>query len=126
MDNASGYFLTTAACAWFREQYLGADGDPTHPHVSPLLAEDLSGLPPAHVVTAGCDPLCDEGRAYATALRAAGVEVGESHFPAMFHGFYGFPQLLEDARTAQAAVTEVIVSTLSDRKNSGNPGGRAG
>ncbi|QNS07724.1 alpha/beta hydrolase [Streptomyces xanthii] len=125
-DNASGYFLTTAACAWFREQYLGPDGDPAHPRVSPLLAEDLSGLPPAHVVTAGCDPLCDEGRAYATALREAGVQVGESYFPAMFHGFFGFPQLLEDARAAHAAVTEVIVSTLTDRKNSGATGGGAG
>ncbi|MGY0022112.1 alpha/beta hydrolase [Streptomyces sp. YJ-C3] len=124
--NAAGYFLTAAHCRWFRDQYLGSDGDPAHPHVSPLLAEDLAGLPAAHVVTAGCDPLCDEGRAYATALRAAGVPVTESHFPHMFHGFFGFPELLGDARQARADVAQVIVSSVRDRKNSGNTGGCAG
>ncbi|WP_338693670.1 alpha/beta hydrolase [Streptomyces sp. Q6] len=117
--NATGYFLTAAHCAWFREQYLGPEGDPAHPHVSPLLADDLAGLPPAHVVTAGCDPLCDEGRAYASALRAAGVTVTESHFPHMFHGFFGFPELLDDARRAHADVAQVIVSSARDRKNGG-------
>ncbi|MFE6895217.1 alpha/beta hydrolase [Streptomyces sp. NPDC057694] len=125
-DNADGYFLTAAHCAWFREQYLGPDGDPADPRVSPLLADDLTGLPPAHVVTAGCDPLCDEGRAYASALRDAGVPVTESRFPGMFHGFFGFPELLDDARRALADVVEVIVSSGRDRKNDGDAGGRAG
>ncbi|MBO1330217.1 alpha/beta hydrolase [Streptomyces sp. VRA16 Mangrove soil] len=124
--NADGYFLTAAHCAWFREQYLGPDGDPAHPHVSPLLAERLDGLPAAHVVTAGCDPLCDEGRAYAQALKDAGVPVTESSFPGMFHGFFGFPELLEDARRALADVVEVIVSSRRDRKNDGDHGGGAG
>jgi len=123
--NADRYFLTAAHCRWFVEQYLGRDGDRAHPHVSPLLA-DLASLPPAHIVTAGCDPLCDEGRAYATALREAGVEVTESHFPRMFHGFFGFPELLDDARAALADVANAIVSTASDRKNDGQPGGNAG
>ncbi|MFF2509290.1 alpha/beta hydrolase [Streptomyces sp. NPDC058067] len=123
--NADRYFLTAAHCRWFVEQYLGADGDRSHPHVSPLLA-DLTGLPPAHIVTAGCDPLCDEGRAYATKLRARGTEVTESHFPRMFHGFFGFPELLDDARTAVADVAKAIVSTGSGRKNSGEVGGDAG
>ncbi|MFI7342896.1 alpha/beta hydrolase [Streptomyces sp. NPDC050085] len=125
-ENADGYFLTAAHCAWFLDQYLGPDGDAAHPRVSPLLAEDLGGLPPAHVVTAGCDPLCDEGRAYAKALRDAGTDVTESHFPGMFHGFFGFPELLDDARRARAAVAEGIVSTGLDRKNFGDTGGRAG
>ncbi|MHB9755460.1 alpha/beta hydrolase [Streptomyces sp. BYX5S] len=124
--NAEGYFLTAAHCVWFREQYLGADGDPAHPHVSPLLADSLAGLPAAHIVTAGCDPLCDEGRAYARALRDAGVAVTEGHFPRMFHGFFGFPELLEDAREAVAGAAEVIASTVRDRKNSGDLGGMAG
>jgi acetyl esterase len=124
--NAAGYFLTAAHGRWFRDQYLGPDGDPAHPHVSPLLAEDLTELPPAHIVTAGCDPLCDEGRAYASALRGAGVRVTESHFPHMFHGFFGFPDLLGDARRAQADVAEVIVSSGRDGKNGGDTGGRAG
>ncbi|MEU6660275.1 alpha/beta hydrolase [Streptomyces sp. NPDC046821] len=123
--NADHYFLTAAHCRWFAEQYLGPDGDRAHPHVSPLLA-DLTALPPAHIVTAGCDPLCDEGRAYAAALRASGVEATESHFPAMFHGFFGFPGLLDDARTALADIGKAIASTASDRKNGGGSGGYAG
>ncbi|MFF3491876.1 alpha/beta hydrolase [Streptomyces sp. NPDC002795] len=125
-SNAEGYFLTAAHCGWFREQYLGADGDPAHPRVSPLLAEDLAGLPAAHIVTAGCDPLCDEGRAYGKALRDAGVAVTEDHFPQMFHGFFGFPALLEDSRQALAGAVEAIVNTACDRKNSGDLGGGAG
>ncbi|MFJ9173387.1 alpha/beta hydrolase [Streptomyces sp. NPDC102360] len=124
--NAEGYFLTAAHCGWFREQYLGADGDPAHPHVSPLLAEDLAGLPAAHIVTAGCDPLCDEGRAYGKALRDAGVAVTEDHFPRMFHGFFGFPELLDDSRQALAGAAEAIVTTARHRKNSGDLGGSAG
>ncbi|MEU8888578.1 alpha/beta hydrolase [Streptomyces sp. NPDC048442] len=129
--NASGYFLTAAHMRWFWEQYLGPEGPGSaaarHPDVSPLRAADLSGLPPAHVLTAGCDPLCDEGREYAAALRAAGVEVGEQHFPAMFHGFLGFTGLLADSRTAMAAVTAAIAAVgVSGRKNFGDLGGGAG
>ncbi|MEI5100788.1 alpha/beta hydrolase [Streptomyces sp. PmtG] len=120
--NAEGYFLTRAHCHWFRAQYLGTHASPDDPRVSPLLA-DLTGLPPAHIVTAGCDPLCDEGRAYAARLRGAGVRVTEGRHPGMFHGFFGFPELLADARAAQETVAEAIASTLDDRKNSGLEGG---
>jgi acetyl esterase len=120
-----GLFLTAAHGRWFAEQYFGPDGDRTHPHASPALAE-LRGLPPAHIVTAGFDPLCAEGRAYAAQLRTAGVEVTESHYPAMFHGFYGFPELLADARDAQRRIAEVVVSAVSGRKKSGEDGGHAG
>ncbi|MGW1893675.1 alpha/beta hydrolase [Streptomyces sp. NPDC002004] len=123
--NSTGYFLTAAHCRWFLEQYLGPDGDPVHPHVSPLRA-DLTALPPAHVVTAGCDPLCDEGREYAAKLRAAGVGVTEAHYPEMFHGFFGFPDLLPDARDAHRGVTEVIASLAPDRKKEGEGWGSAG
>lgn len=132
-DGFTGYdtsFLTAAHGHWFREQYLGAylraGGDPADPRVSPLLAPDLTGLPPAVVVTAGHDPLCAEGRAYAARLRDAEVPVVEGYFPAMFHGFFGFPALLADARAAQETVGEAIVSTAGGRKNSGTVGGGAG
>ncbi|MFG2503045.1 alpha/beta hydrolase [Streptomyces sp. NPDC048441] len=123
--NATGYFLTAAHLRWFWEQYLGPDGDGTHPYASPLRA-DLAGLPPAHIVTAGCDPLCDEGSAYASRLRIAGVPVTRGHYPEMFHGFLGFPRLLEDARAAVAYVAEAVASTGCGRKNSGDVGGGAG
>lgn len=124
-SNATGYFLTAAHMRWFWEQYLGPDGDGTHPYASPLLA-DLTGLPPAHIVTAGCDPLCDEGAAYAEKLRLAGVLVTRGHHPQMFHGFLGFPRLLEDARAAVADVAEAVASTVSGRKISGDVGGVTG
>ncbi|MFJ2767079.1 alpha/beta hydrolase [Streptomyces sp. NPDC087300] len=124
-ENAEGCFLTAAHMRWFWRQYLGPDGDGAHPHASPLGAE-LTGLPPAHLVTAGCDPLRDEGFAYAHRLRAAGVPVTHGHHPEMFHGFLGFPGLLDEAETAVAAVAEAIASTVKGRKNSGEGGGAAG
>ncbi|MFE0173535.1 alpha/beta hydrolase [Streptomyces sp. NPDC059002] len=124
-ENAEGYFLTAAHMRWFWRQYLGPDGDGTHPDASPLGAR-LTGLPPAHLVTAGCDPLRDEGLAYAYRLRAAGVPVTLGHYPGMFHGFLGFPGLLDDAETAVAAVAEAIASTAEGRKNGGEGGGCTG
>jgi acetyl esterase len=119
VPDGEGYLLTAAHTRWFAEQYFGAEGDRMHPYASPALA-DPHGMPPAHVVTAGFDPLCAEGRAYAAELHAAGVPVTESHFPNMFHGFFGFPELLPDARAAQRAVAEVIAATMSGRKKSGD------
>ncbi|WP_328557063.1 MULTISPECIES: alpha/beta hydrolase [unclassified Streptomyces] len=120
-----GYFLTATQGRWFAEQYFGPGGDRAHPWASPMVA-DPHGLPPAHVVTAGFDPLCDEGHAYAARLREGGVPVTENHYSGMFHGFFGFPELLADARAAQQAVAHVIASTVSGRKKSGEGGGCAG
>lgn len=119
--NARGYYLTETVMRWFGAQYFGSDGDLTHPYAAPLRA-DLTGLPPAHVITAGCDPLCDEGRAYAEKLRSAGVPATERHFPGMFHGFFNLEGLLADAAEAMAGLGEVIASASSDRKIDGRGG----
>ncbi len=71
-ENADGYGLTTPLLRWFVEHYIDA-GDRNDPRFAPLRADDLSGLPPAIVVTAEFDPLRDDGAAYAAALDAAGV-----------------------------------------------------
>ncbi|HKI73737.1 MAG TPA: alpha/beta hydrolase, partial [Pseudomonadales bacterium] len=71
-ENAEGYMLTRDTMTWFFGHYLG-DTDSKNPYISPLHAEDLSGLPPATVITAQYDPLRDEGEAYAGRLKAAGV-----------------------------------------------------
>jgi acetyl esterase len=93
--NGADYFLTRTKMAWFWEQYCGDDG--SHPYASPLKAEDLSGLPPATVVTAEFDPLRDEGEAYAAALEAAGVPTSSLRGAGLFHGFFGLDELLPDA-----------------------------
>jgi acetyl esterase len=96
-ENAEGYFLTRTHMAWYWEQYLGPDGDGSHPYASPIRADDLSGLPPATVLTAELDPLRDEGEAYATALAAAGTPTEARRADGLFHGFFGLDELLPEA-----------------------------
>lgn len=84
---ADGYLLTREAIAWFKGNYLRGPEDESDWRASPLRAGELAGLPSAYVVTAGFDPLRDEGRAYAERLRAAGGHVTYECFEGMIHGF---------------------------------------
>ncbi len=85
---ATGYMTTAAAIRWYWDQYLGANALPEPAHlVAPPNADSHAGLPPAVVLTAGLDPLHDEGVAYARALRAAAVPVVHRDYPGLFHGF---------------------------------------
>ncbi|MDQ6692327.1 MAG: alpha/beta hydrolase, partial [Candidatus Dormibacteraeota bacterium] len=96
--NASGYGLTVESMRWYWEQYLGGDGDRASPDVAPLKVPDLSGLPPALVVTCGFDPLLDEGVAYARRLQEAAVAVKHIHEADMIHGYLPMPALISRAR----------------------------
>lgn len=85
---AEGYFLTRDQMDWYKDRYFRNFGaDPADPRLSPLLAGDFADLPPAHVVTAGFDPLRDEGEEYAAALGAAGVAVSLRRHRGLIHGF---------------------------------------
>lgn len=86
MSFAQGYLLTRDNMLWFRDNYL-LPGDYDDWRASPLRAADLARLPPAHIITAGYDPLLDEGRAYSDRLVAAGVPVLYECFEGMAHGF---------------------------------------
>lgn len=82
-----GYFLTAAKMRWFIEQYLDSPADAENPLASPVLVESFAGLPPALLITAGLDPLLDEGIEYGARLRQAGVEVEHVNFDGWPHGF---------------------------------------
>jgi acetyl esterase len=84
---AEGFLLTKESMDWYEEQLLGPDGDRRDPRASPLLAADLAGVAPALVVTAGFDPLRDEGEAYAARLRGAGVRTIARRHDGYIHGF---------------------------------------
>ena len=99
-ENATGFLLTRDAMRWFWNHYLASEGQGKEPYASPLLAKSLTGLPPALVITAGCDPLRDEGEAYAARLRDAGVPVTLTRYEGMFHGFIRMTRLLDKAKAA--------------------------
>ncbi|QGN48524.1 alpha/beta hydrolase fold domain-containing protein [Micromonospora sp. WMMC415] len=87
--------------AWYRSHYLADPADARDPLASPLLADDLGGLPPALVVTAEHDPLRDEGERYADRLRDAGVPTIRTRYAGMVHGFFAMPGTFDDGRRAQ-------------------------
>jgi acetyl esterase len=106
-ENAEGYLLTKNGMVWFWDHYLQSEEDGRNPYASPLLATDLSGLPPALVLTAEFDPLRDEGEAYAARLRDAGVQVEARRYDGMIHGCFQMAgildrskEILDDAATA--------------------------
>lgn len=99
-ENATGYILTREGMRWFWNHYLASEAQGREPCASPLRAASLAGLPPALVITAEYDPLCDEGEAYAARLRDAGVPVTLTRYPGMFHGFVRLTNVLDKARTA--------------------------
>ncbi|WP_327307239.1 alpha/beta hydrolase [Streptomyces sp. NBC_01298] len=105
---AEGYFHTAAHMAWYWDQY---GGDPDHPHVSPLRAPDLSGLPRTLLVLADCDVLRDEGLAYGRRLGEAGVDCGIQLVPGVFHGFLGLP--LPAAASAIGAAGAWVAATAA-------------
>ncbi|AJF68912.1 alpha/beta hydrolase [Streptomyces vietnamensis] len=113
-ENARGYFLTADHLRWYWDGYLQNPVDRTSPYAAPLAGADLSGLPPAQLVTAGFDPLRDDGLAYAEALTAAGVPVQARHHAGMFHGFLSMagalPAAAEARETAFAALREALAA----------------
>lgn len=98
--NAQGYLLTADSINWYRAQYIADPAQWSDWRASPLLADSLTGLPPALVLTAGYDPLRDEGRQYADALSAAGVSTQYVCFERQIHGFVPMGRVLDEANTA--------------------------
>lgn len=109
---SEGYFLTAADIDYFTEHYLADPTQATDPRVSPLLADDLTGLPPAYVVVAGFDPLRDEGIDYAEAMRAAGVPVTLERAGSMIHGFLNMGLISPAAREYVSRIGAAVIDAL--------------
>ena len=111
---ADGCVLTKHDIDWFQSQYVGSSAlTATDPQVSPLLAADLSGLPPALIAIAGFDPLRDEGERYATALSAAGNAVDLRCFGSLTHAFANLFPLGGGSATATAELISALRAHLS-------------
>ena len=96
---ADGHFITSDVLLYFERHYLGHVQNRQHPDASPLTA-DLRGLPPAFVITAECDPLRDQGEAYARKLAQAGVPVTTKRYDGMIHPFVSLAGIVDGGRAA--------------------------
>ena len=113
-ENAHGYFLTKDMMNWLSSHYI-RDEDRSSPYASPLLAEDMNGLPQAFVLTAEFDPLRDEGRLYADKLAAGGVSVQYKEYKGMIHGFVSMAAVIDQGREAILHIGAVIKGMAANK-----------
>lgn len=111
-SNGEGYLLTKEAVAYYHNHYMPNHADRLTWKASPLLAKDLSNLPPALVITAGYDPLRDEGLYYADKLSAAGVPTQYICFERQIHGFILMGRILDEANTAVKMCAQALKDHL--------------
>ena len=110
---ADAFPLDRATMDWFVGHYLPPGGDPADPRNAPGRTEDLSGLAPAVIATAGFDPLVDQGEAYARRLAAADVPVDYRRYDSLVHGFTAFGGVVPEARRACAEIAGLVAARLS-------------
>lgn len=111
--NAQGYLLTRESIEWFVGNYLSGPADAEDWRASPLLAQSHAGLPPAFVLTAGFDPLRDEGLQYADALSKAGVPCQYVCFARQIHGFITMGRVMTEANTAVRLCAQALLQAMS-------------
>ena len=115
LANAEGYLLERGDMEYFWNHYVRDPSDGENPYCAPLVADDHSGLPPALVVSAEFDPLCDDGEYYANKLRQAGVPVKFSFYEGQIHGFLGLGGVLDEANALLDEIGNEVRSALGHR-----------
>ena len=111
-EYGADHFLTIEAMEWFANHYAPAPIDRRQPWLSPSHAR-LAGLPPAMVLTAECDPLRDQGEAYARRLKEAGVSATSKRYDGMIHVFFNLGGIIEGGRTAVADAAAALKAALT-------------
>jgi acetyl esterase len=110
--NGKGYMLTKESIAYYTESYLRNREDAKDWRASPQLADSHAGLPPAFVITAGFDPLRDEGLMYANVLTKAGVSSQYICFERQIHGFITMGRVMQEANTAVSLCASALKANL--------------
>ncbi|MEG0383201.1 MAG: alpha/beta hydrolase [Solibacillus sp.] len=114
-ENGEGYFLTQDSMEWFARHYINTEEDKLNPYVAPLLMKNLSNLPPALVITAGYDPLHDEGVAYANRLQEAGIQVDYTCYEGMIHGFFWMAGIMDKGKQAIEQVSCYLRTSFTNK-----------
>ncbi len=113
---ADAYPLSRPIMDWFMGHYMAPDANPADPRLSPDKTEDLSGLAPAVVITAGFDPLVDQGEAYAKRLQAAGVPLAYRCYDGLAHGFTAFTGAVPAADAACREIAALVRAAFDRAK----------
>ncbi len=108
MDENEGYLLSRSVMRYFWEHYTSSPDEARQPYVSPMNAKSLAGLPPAMVITAECDPLRDQGEAYAKKLQEFGVPVTTKRYEGAIHVFFQMGAVIDSGRQALADATAAL------------------
>lgn len=112
-EHGEGYILTKDSMEYYGGHYIGHEEELQNPYASPLLAQELSGLPPALVITAEFDVLTDEAEAFANRLKQAGVPVTYTCYEGMIHAFFSLAAVVGRARDAMDEVTAALRSAFA-------------
>ncbi|MBW1861539.1 MAG: alpha/beta hydrolase [Deltaproteobacteria bacterium] len=112
-EHGEGYILTKEGMEYYRDHYIRHEEELRNPYVSPLLAQELSGLPPALVMTAQFDVLTDEAEAYANRLKQAGVQVKYIRLDGMIHAFFSLTAVVDRAGDAMDEATAALRSAFA-------------
>ena len=111
-EYATDHFLTRELMDWFLSQYVTSAAEGRSPFASPMNADDVRGLPPAMIITGECDPLRDQGEAYARKLQKAGIPVELKRYDGMIHLFFNLGGIIDTGRTAMADVASAVRQAL--------------